>query len=149
MPKRRYVDWKEIVLQIILLPFIVGVWLGVARGSFVPSTRPINMSYAGDYVSKPGEIALVLNTPFSILTTLGNIKVPAVHYFPTLDDAAKVFNPVQSYNHPDKDSIKRKNVVIFVVESLSREFVGALNDNKNYEYYTPFFRFTHSALSHV
>src|SRR6185369_31108 len=44
---------------------------------------------------------------------------------------------VQSY-HANSDSVKKKNVVIIIVESLSREFVGALNDKKEYEYYTPF-----------
>ncbi len=138
MPEKKPFSWKLFAIDFLLFPLIGGVWLGIARGSFVPSTRPINMSYAGDYVSKPGNMTLVLNTPFTILTTFGNIKIPPVTYFPTLEDASKIYNPIQSY-HTGVDSLRKKNVVIFVVESLSREFVGALNDQrKDYQFFTPF-----------
>lgn len=138
MPERKPSGWKRLATEIVLVPVVAIICLGFARGSFIPSTRPINMSYAGDYVSQPGEMTLVLNTPFSILTTLGNIKIPPITYFPSLDAAAKEFNPVQSY-HASADSVKKKNVVIIIVESLSREFFASLNrERKDYEYYTPF-----------
>ena len=109
------------------------VWLGLARGSFIPSDRPINISLAGDYAPNPAAMSLVLNTPISIMTTWGNIKVPEVMYYPSLAEAEKVYSPIQCY---PSDSLCRKNVVVIIVESMSKEFVGALNPGK--VSYTPF-----------
>lgn len=135
-PEREPFKTKSFVLQLLLLPFLALIWLGFARGSFIPSDRPINISLAGQYVSNNDEISLVLNTPISIMTTWGNIKVPEVSYFASLAEAEKHYNPVQSYQGTDAS---KKNVVIIIVESLSREFVGALNSNiPAYVGYTPF-----------
>lgn len=117
-----------------IMVFPVGVlWLGFARGSFIPSDRPINISLAADYAPDARSMSLVLNTPISVMTTWGNIKVPEVNYFPDLAAAENVFDPVQIY---PADTLRRKNVVIIIVESLSKEFIGALNPGK--PSYTPF-----------
>lgn len=134
MPRQKGTAWKPNLVSLMLAPLVVITWLGFARGSFVPSNRPVNISYAGDYAKRPQDVSLIINTPFSILMTWGNIKIPAVNYFPSLDSAAVYYTPVQAY--AAKDSINRKNVVVIVVESLSREFVGALNGKQ--KGYTPF-----------
>jgi len=137
MPEREEYKLPRLLLQIALMPVIFIAWLGFARGSFVPSNRPINISYAGDYISQPNEADLVINTPFSIMMTWGNIKIPEVNYYPTIQQASEYFSPVQSYHRPGP--ITRKNVVVIILESFSSEFVGALNENKpGYKSYTPF-----------
>lgn len=135
-PQKENYRLKQILFQIAVLPVLVILWLGLVRGSFNPSDRPMNISMAGRYVLQNEEISIVLNTPFSILTTLGNIKIPEVNYFPSIQEAEKYYNPVHAYtgNAPLK-----KNVVIIIVESLSKEFVGALNQkDPEHVSYTPF-----------
>lgn len=135
-PAREEFKWKIFLLQLVLLPVLGIVWLGFARGSFVPSDRPINISLAGQYVPSNDEISLVLNTPISIMTTWGNIKIPPVNYFASIDEAGKYYSPVQSYGGT---GAAKKNVVIIIVESLSKEFVGAYNSKTpDYKGYTPF-----------
>ena len=135
-PERSTATRSDLMSQIFVLPFVFVLWLGLARGSFVPSDRPINISMAGDYVSGNEEISLVINTPISILTTWGNIKIPEVNYFASLAQAGQYYNPVQTYRN---STGTKKNVVIIVVESLSKEFVGALNTRiPEHTGYTPF-----------
>jgi phosphoglycerol transferase MdoB-like AlkP superfamily enzyme len=133
MPHRQPVKWWNWGT----VPIMVILWLGLARGSFRPENRPLNISYAGDYANNPSEVNLVLNTPFSIMSTWGNIKLKDVNYFASQEDAAQYYSPVQSFS--DTVGTKRKNIVIIIVESLSKEFIGGLNKDKaNYKSYTPF-----------
>jgi len=119
------------------VPMMIIIWLGLARGSFRPENRPLNISFAGDYVNRPNDINLVLNTPFSIMSTWGNIKLKDVNYFASLEEAASFYSPIQ--NDTSHTETKRKNVVIIIVESLSKEFVGGLNKDKpDFISYTPF-----------
>ena len=50
-----------------LAPFVVA---GI-RGGFATAVRPITISNANQYVNRPIEAALVLNTPFSLYRTIG------------------------------------------------------------------------------
>lgn len=117
---------------------LLALYLSVVsiRGGFTRDTRPINMNNAGAYIQKPLEMAIVLNTPFTIIRTLKKQAFKPVHYF---SDAAvaKIFNPVKTFK---SDTImSKKNVMIIIVESLAKEYTGLLNqDIKNYKGYTPF-----------
>lgn len=136
MPDRRAFKTRKFLLEIALLPFVFIVWLGFARGSFIPHNRPLNISHAGDYTDNPAQVNVVLNTPFCIMTTWGNTQLPEVNYFPSLSEAAVYYSPVQSYS---RSPLLKKNVIIIVVESLSREFVGSLNSKvPGVRGYTPF-----------
>ena len=53
--------------MLLLFPFLM---VGGIRGDWRYSTRPITMSNAGQYVKNPGDIPLVLNTPFCMLRTI-------------------------------------------------------------------------------
>ena len=119
------------VLLISLYFSIVGI-----RGGFTRDTRPINMNNAGAYIQKPIEMAIVLNTPFTIIRTLKKQTFKPVHYFND-EEVAKIFNPVKNF---EADTLmSKKNVIIIIVESLAREYTGLLNrDIKDYKGYTPF-----------
>lgn len=115
-------------------PFVV---FGM-RGGMTTAVRPITLSNANQYADGPLEAAIVLNTPFSILRTIGKpiFTVPA-YYKPAELDA--IYSPV----HRPADSLKvrRKNVVVLIVESFGREYIGGFNkwlDGGNYKGYTPF-----------
>jgi len=123
--------------QLTLFLLILVLWLGGGRGSYMPATRPLAVINAGDYISKPNQINLVLNTPATIIFTYGNIKIPAIHYF-SRKESEKYFNPKQAYPKNGAE-IRKKNVVIIVVESFSKEFIGGLNPQiADFESYTPF-----------
>lgn len=130
--------WKTYVLQTAALLLIAFLFIGGVRGGWRHSTRPITLSNAGDYVKAPGDMSLVLNTPFSIMKTLGSSKLKPVNYF---DEASlnRIYNPIHSPS--DTNSFKKLNVVFLIIESLGKEHVGALNKdqlNGKYKGFTPF-----------
>ncbi|MBR1726761.1 MAG: sulfatase-like hydrolase/transferase [Muribaculaceae bacterium] len=119
---------------------LVAVPLCIAgmRGGFTTAVRPITVSNANQWVSRPMDAALVLNTPFSLLRTLGKdvFRVPDYYSDPVQLEA--VYNPV----HMPADSVPfvRKNVVVLIVESFGREYIGAYNhdlEDGHYQGYTP------------
>ena len=115
-------------------PFVVA---GI-RGGFTTAVRPITISNANQYVNRPVEAALVLNTPFSLYRTIGKnvFEVPA--YYADQQEMASVYSPLHTPN--DTLPFTKKNVVVLIVESFGREYIGALNKNLEqgrYKGYTP------------
>ena len=111
---------------------ILGTFSGLAviaaRGGL--QLKPIAVITAAQY-AHAREVPIVLNTPFSILRTLGKKDLQDVNYFPP-EELAKRYSPL----HPGKKGEFRPlNVVVIVLESFAREFVGSLNGNEGY---TPF-----------
>lgn len=116
---------------------IATLFVGGVRGGFRESTRPITLNDAGEYVKDPREVSLVLNTPFAIMRTTGSIKIEKVDYFPesTLDS---IYSPVY---RASTEPFRKMNVVVIILESFSKEFIGAFNhdkENGTYKGYTPF-----------
>lgn len=134
MMKNRIVYYAAGLLAI---PLIAYLFIGAVRGGFKHSTRPITLSNAGEYVKYPRETNLVLNTPFSIFRTVGKTKIQKVKYFEDEKELSALFNPV----HIPQDTVpfNPENVVVILLESFSKEFIGALNKDKpGYKGYTPF-----------
>lgn len=99
---------------------IVGtLWVGGIRGGFAHSTRPITISNANQYVDSPIETAIVLNTPFSIIRTIGKTVYERPNYFKAEDLNSK-FSPV--HKHADGE-VKDLNVVIIILESIGQEYI--------------------------
>jgi phosphoglycerol transferase MdoB-like AlkP superfamily enzyme len=116
------------------------LFVGGARGGFKGSTRPITLSNAAAYAETPNDIGLVLNTPFALMRTAKANVIKKVQYFSSEVELEKVFTPVRS-EVDTAGNVKAKNVVILILESFSKEFVGAYNkdvDGGNYKGYTPF-----------
>ena len=117
-----------------LTPFVIA---GI-RGGFTTAVRPITISNANQYVNRPTEAALVLNTPFSIYRTIGKAVFVVPEYYQDANEMVSIYNPV----HVPSDTMPmiKKNVVILIVESFGREYIGALNktlENGRYKGYTP------------
>lgn len=113
--------------------------IGGIRGGFQHSTRPITLNDAGKYVRDPKDVPLVLNTPFALYRTLGKTKIKKVHYFADEAELESVFSPVR--HGADSGAMRKLNVVVLVLESFSKEFVGFFNhdrENGTYKGYTPF-----------
>lgn len=118
----------------VLSPFVVA---GI-RGGFTTAVRPITISNANQYVDRPVEAALVLNTPFSLYRTIGKAVFVVPSYYQDEAEMASVFSPVHVPN--DSVPMMKKNVVVLIVESFGREYIGALNstlENSRYAGYTP------------
>lgn len=121
-----------------IAPFVVA---GI-RGGFSKAVRPITISNANQYVDRPIDAALVLNTPFSIYRTIDTAAFVVPEYFSSEEEMAKVYTPIHSATTAGKGALaKKKNVVVLIVESMGREYFGALNqnlENGQYKGYTPY-----------
>lgn len=130
--------WQFAGINFLSLALAAVICVGGARGGLQSGVRPITISNANEYVKRPIECALVLNTPFALMRTIGKsiFKVPAT--FASLDASAKFFNPIHTPNTEVKAN--KKNVVILIVESFGREYIGAYNtqlEGGRYKGYTP------------
>ena len=108
------------------------------RGGFATAVRPITISNAMQYTERPTDAPLVLNTPFSLLRTIDTNVFVVPQYFDSKEDMEAVYTPI---HFPD-DSLQmdKKNVVVLIVESFGREYIGALNktlEDGKYKGYTP------------
>ena len=123
---------------IVLMPIVVISIVGGIRGDLKHSTRPITMSNAGEYVTIPGEIPLVLNTPFCIIRTINQTFYHKENYFPA-GQVENIYTPVQQLLS-DKP-FRFDNVVIIILESFGKEGIGYYNRDLQqgaYKGYTPF-----------
>ncbi len=110
------------------------------RGGFTGTTRPITLGNAGVYTQKPLEMAIVLNTPFSIIRTLDKQPLKEKKYF-TDNELHAIYSPVHKHKKDTTKTFKPMNVVVIIMESFAKEYVGAYNknlDNSSYKGYTPF-----------
>ena len=132
-------DLAMFLSLVVAAPFTVA---GI-RGGFATAVRPITISNANQYVNRPIEAALVLNTPFSIYRTIGMDVFVVPEYYSDSQELERIYSPV---HHPSPSSLTgdtcftRKNVVVLIVESFGREYIGALNktlENGKYKGYTP------------
>jgi len=136
--------WPHYVHESMLL--LVSAYLTVIgiRGGFGAYTRPITMSNALQYTNTPREAMIVLNTPFSLMRSSDSKTYVNPHYY-TEDELERIYTPI----HPAEDKKPiRKNVVILILESFSKEYIGYFNhdlDDGTYRGYTPFLD---SLLSH-
>lgn len=140
-PPKRVKGWKQqlqyYATTIAAFALTVAVMFIGFRGDYRQYSRPITLSNAGDYVHRALDVGIVLNTPFCIIKTVGKKTVEKLHFFDSQTALEAVYNPLHRPK-PEADFIP-KNVVVIIWESLSREFVGALNKNvENYDGYTPF-----------
>lgn len=108
------------------------------RGGFATAVRPITISNAMQYTERPTDAPLVLNTPFSLLRTIDTNVFVVPNYFDSAEEMEAVYTPI----HIPSDSLQmeKKNVVVLIVESFGREYIGALNktlEDGKYKGYTP------------
>lgn len=121
---------SNFVAQTLYAGIAVYLFIIMARGGL--QYKPISNISAAAY-GTPSEIPLILNTPFSVMTTLGKKKIQPRKYF-TQEDQLKYFSPKVTLQG---DSVfQKRNVVLIILESFSKEYIGFYNNGKGY---TPFF----------
>ena len=127
---------SQAVALLVLAPLaIVGI-----RGSVTAGTRPITISNANEFVNRPVEASVVLNTPFSMIRSIGK-KVFVTPDYMTNEQMETTYSPEHTQPVVDALSHPGKNVVILIVESMGKEYIGSLNpdlDGGNYKGYMPF-----------
>ena len=123
-----------------LVCFLVFIPLCVAgmRGGFTTAVRPITISNANQYANRPTEAALVLNTPFSLIRTIGKPTFVVPNYY-TRQELDAIYSPV--HKSAASTTKGKKNVVVIIIESFGREYIGGYNkwlEGGKYKGYTPF-----------
>ena len=123
-------------VRILIFAAGIGLCVAGARGGFHTSTRPITLSNAGKYVSNQNETAIVLNTPFCIYRTISRKDFKPLDYF----EKTALENIYTPAHFPEPAAAFRTdNVVVFIVESLARFHIGAMNcELPELSSYTPF-----------
>ena len=145
-PRRRY----YIVQTLALLIAAFLCWAGM-RGGFWDN-RPIKISTANQFIDRPNDASLILNTPFSLFRTIGKHSYHNPGYYQSEAELEAIFSPIHQPNlssdsrlsrdsRQSRDSsFSRKNVVVLFLESFGREYIGSLNHEilPGYKGYTPF-----------
>ena len=121
-------------LMVVSIYFVV---IGI-RGGFGKYTRPITISNAMQYANTPQETAILLNTPFSLMKSLENTTYVHPQYFSN-EEAEAIFSPIHIDEIEKNERLGKTNVVIVILESFSKEYIGFYNqDIAGYQGYTPF-----------
>lgn len=143
----RTLSWKPyaVATTLSLLAFAPFCVAGM-RGGWTRDIRPITISNANNYCDRPTEAGLVLNTPFSLIRTIGKNNFEVITYFQDKQELEALFNPI--HRPTGQKPQRRKNVVVIIIESFGREYIGAYNrhlDGGRYQGFTPF---TDSLIAH-
>ena len=134
MPK---INSKYFAISTAMFLLITTLCIGGIRGDFKKSTRPINLLDASRYVTNASQADVVLNTPFSIIRTWNTNTFKKIDLV-SKEEIDSLLVPIKQYQN---SAVTKPNIVIFILESYGREYVGAFNKNTkipNYEGYTPF-----------
>ena len=126
------------LLRVIALLVAIPLCIGAIRGGFTKATRPITISNANQYVNRPAETGIVLNTPFSIFRTLKKTPFVVPDYMSD-EEAQALYTPL----HQPADSVgfTPRNVVVLILESYSKQHIGFYNKTLRggtYKGFTPF-----------
>ncbi len=131
--------WVYFVSSVISLCVVAALVVGGIRGDFKHSTRPINLVDANRHVQNPLQANVVLNSVFSFFRTMNTNNFQEVHFV----DEKFIEQNIKPYKLYEREGVEPKpNVVIFILESFSKEYSGAFNKNtkiKDFVSYTPFF----------
>jgi phosphoglycerol transferase MdoB-like AlkP superfamily enzyme len=124
---------KNYVYQFLF--FIIAIFfliIGVRGGL---QLKPIDIINAGKYAENKN-VPLVLNTPFTIIKTIGLPVLRKKNYFNKTEELNAIYHPVVI--NDTSQQFRKLNVVVIILESFSQEHIGALNNIKGYTGFTPF-----------
>lgn len=132
-PKLNIADQKSpktnIVLEFLLMLLIIGLTFLGARGSI--GLKPLNTLDAAK-IAGSELMPLSLNTPFQMLMTIEQTGVDEKNYM-LETEANNLFNP--NHINLNKQTTPGRNVVLIILESVGKEYVGFYNNGNGY---TPF-----------
>jgi phosphoglycerol transferase MdoB-like AlkP superfamily enzyme len=128
--ERKYPEFTlpNTFLTLLIFLFCSGVSVLALRGG--TQRYPIDIINAGEYAS-PELVPLVLNTPFTLIKSIGQEELIAYEFF-SEGELKKRFNPIHKF---DSVEFKKKNVIILILESFAKEYTALGKTKKSY---TPF-----------
>ena len=119
---------KSILKSMFIFLISTGIFVLGARGGI--QLKPIKPINAGELTNSKNT-GLILNTPFCILHSLNKTPLKTYKYF-----NSKELKNIYSSIHLENDKqTKKSNIIILIMESYSKEFIGYYNNNQGY---TPF-----------
>ena len=128
------VTTRQLIQSVVMTLFVAVMTIGGIRGGFDPEQRPINNKDAKEYAPHPIHSALVLNTPYSIIRTMGKSAFPHLEYYGEAE-AESIYSPV----HPAVPvNPSHPNVAIIILESFGSEYSAYLNGRPEEKGYMPF-----------
>lgn len=124
--------------SIVTFLIMATIMIGGIRGDFKKSTRPINLVDANRHISKMQHADIILNTPFALIRTFNKKTFKKVSYEMEQSLVDSIVKPIKQYGSKSAD---KPNIVVFITESMGREYIGAFNEEKDipdYVGFTPF-----------
>ena len=113
--------WAYYIGNTVIFAAAAGLSVAGMRGGMTRMTRPITLSNATLYTADSGKANLILSNPFCILRTIGSagsVKYKK-HFAP--EELARRFTPVHQLADSAAVNLAGRNVVVFIMESMSAE----------------------------
>ena len=113
--------WAYYIGNTVIFAAAAGLSVAGMRGGMTRMTRPITLSNATLYTADSGKANLILSNPFCILRTIGSagsVKYKK-HFAP--EELARRFTPVHQPADSTVVNLAGRNVVVFIMESMSAE----------------------------
>ena len=132
--KKPYFITSTIVL-ILLAPTLI---FGIRGFSFKTGVIPLTVMDASKYARDISQVNILLNTPFTIIRTMGKNEGFKEFHFTTDSYISENIKPIKQYS---REVTKQPNIVLIILEGMGAEFFGIMNkdtDIPNYRSYTPF-----------
>jgi len=115
--RARYYVTTSLMLVVAALCVVFGI-----RGINTPDNA-LNVLSANTYVTAPVNTSLVLNTPFTFIRTMDHSGLNARRYMSD-EEVVAAFNPIKRSVPNATYNLRGKNVVILLLESMSREYMS-------------------------
>lgn len=136
LPKNKWVyAGFSLLALVVLAPLFL---LGIRGVPFKKGTIPLTITDANKYANNLSQVNLLLNTPFSIIRTLGKNQGFRQYNFTSEAYILENIQPIKQYNRKISE---KPNVVLFILEGMSSEYFEVFNKEtkiKNFKSYTPF-----------
>tara|TARA_B100000900_G_scaffold264703_1_gene225842 strand:- start:1181 stop:3013 length:1833 start_codon:yes stop_codon:yes gene_type:complete len=120
-------NFKNISNSFLVFLFSASLLVIGARGGI--QLKPINPINAGE-LSNSKNSNLILNTPFCLLQSINKNELEKLNYYEKNEKNSYYNNLIDKTN----SNLTRKNIVILIMESYSKEFIGFYNESG----FTPF-----------
>jgi len=111
-------SFSPLLLMLILTS---GLFVILSRGGL--QLRPLSELSAMNY-GRPQDMPLVLNTPFTMIRSIGKGSLEKKDYFEN-EELESIYSPI--YSAPKSPDAEQLNVMVIIMESFSKEYVGRRN----------------------
>ena len=113
--------WAYYIGNTVIFAVAAGLSIAGMRGGMTRMTRPITLSNATLYTADSGKANLILSNPFCILRTIGNAGSVKYRKYFTPEELPQRFTPVHQPADSAAVDLTGRNVMVFIMESMSAE----------------------------